>query len=269
MPQPDRRILALVDGSAVARDRVETRVLAAVTASWGSFDGWYRPELVDEVVSEVVAAVGVGQMGVAQLTDAYLAQVATIVRARAVGAVGVASDMSKTRRLGVSAAEVHARAAAEYRWQVSQDVDPPRARDLAVARAEAMTSTDLGLAYRDQSHRFMRVTGAARYRRVIRPERSRSGTCGLCVAASNRIYTRETLMPLHNRCKCAVVEVGASVDEGRIINDAEYAAVAAEADSLHARDLVKVRVKVHENGELGPVLTNAAHAFRGPSQIAA
>jgi hypothetical protein len=41
------------------------------------------------------------------------------------------------------------------------------------------------------------VTG---YRRVIHPELSKSGTCGLCVAAADRIYYVDDLMPIHTNC---------------------------------------------------------------------
>lgn len=266
----DRRVLALVDGSATARDRLEGRVAKVVAGLWGGFDGWYQPALVDEVAAEVAAMVGRGQIAVAALTDAYLAQVASIVRGRPVGPVGVSPKMTGTRRAGgVTAEAVYARVAAEYRWQVSRDVAPIRAREIAAERAAAMTRTDLGLAFRDQASAFMTATGAAGWRRVIRPERSRSGTCGLCVAASNRVYTRGDLMAMHGSCRCTVVEVGAGVDEGRVINAAEYAAVAAESESLGAGDLLKARVQVREHGELGPVLTDARHEFRGPRQVAA
>ena len=267
MPEPDRRFLALVDGGANARDQLEARVAQIVASMWAGFDGWYRDELVAEISTQVAAMVGRGQVGIGQLTDAYLAQVATLVRERPVGPVGVASGMAASRRTGVDLDEVYARVAAEYRWQVSRDVAPIDARQIAIERSNAMVATDLGLAFRDQTQAFMMKTGAAGYRRVIRPEFSRSGTCGLCVAASNRVYKRHGLMPLHARCRCTVVEVGGQIDVGRVINDAEYAAVASEADSLRARDLVKVRV--HAHGELGPVLTDASHDFRGPRQVAA
>lgn len=266
----DRRVLALVDGSASARDRLEERVAKAVAGLWGGFDGWYQPALVDEVAAEVAAMVGRGQVAVAALTDAYLAQVASIVRDRPVGPVGVSPRMAGTRRAGgVTAGVVYARVAAEYRWQMSRDAGAARALEVAQERAAAMTRTDLGLAFRDQARTFMGTTGAAGWRRVIRPERSRAGTCGLCVAASSRVYTRGDLMAMHGSCRCTVVEVGARVDEGRVINDEEYAAITAESESLRAADLLNVRVKVREHGELGPVLTDARHEFRGPRQVAA
>lgn len=267
MPEPDRRVLALVDGGANAREQIESRVAQLVAGMYAGFDGWYRDALVAEISAQVADTVGRGQAGVAQLTDAYLAQVATLVRERPVGPVGVAPDMARSRRDGVDLDEVYARVASEYRWQVSQNVVPIGAKKIALERAKAMAATDLGLAFRDQTQRFMEQTGASGYRRVIRPEFSRSGTCGLCASASNKVYRRRDLMPLHARCRCTVVEVGGQVDVGRVINDAEYAAVVAESDSLRARDLVKVRVQAH--GELGPVLTNAAHDFRGPRQVAA
>ena len=268
---PAARILALVDGHGRVRADIEARIARLVAARWSGFDGWYRDALVAEIAAEVAAAVGTGQVGIAQVTDAYLAQVATIVRGTPVSPVGVAQDMRATLRAGeVTAEDVQARVAAEFRWQVSKDVVPLEAKAIAVQRAVNAARTDMGLAFRDQTAAFMDTRGAPHgYRRVIRPERSEHGTCGLCVAASNQVYHRRDLLALHGGCKCTVVEIGEAVDEGRVVNDAEYAAVLAESDSTRAADLRKVRVQVSEHGELGPVLTDARHEFRGPSQVAA
>lgn len=259
----------MIDAHTTSRDRIEARVERVVRDRWGRFDGWYSDALVAEVAAEVAAAVAAGQVGVAQVTDAYLARVAQVVRGRAVGPVGVTPDMSQSLRDGVTGPEVQARAAVEYRWQVSTGVERATAAVLAAQRAWNMASTDLGLAFQHQTRTFMTVTGADGYRRVIRPERSKGGTCGLCVAASNRVYYKTDLMPLHGGCHCTVVEVGGDVDEGLVVNDEEYARIAGESDSLNRKDLRKVRVQVQQHGELGPVLTDAGHDFRGPAQVAA
>ncbi len=63
------------------------------------------------------------------------------------------------------------------------------------------------------------VVGA---RRVIHPEASAGGTCGLCVAAATRKYKTSQLQPIHDRCKCTVlpiIKVGRNeIDPGNDVN---------------------------------------------------
>lgn len=116
------------------------------------------------------------------------------------------------------------------------------------------------------------------YRRVIHPELSESGTCGLCVAASTRVYSKKMLAPMHSHCKCTTIGVSSSSDIGRQINqnDADAAfsllvedeggdvsalpftrdeldSLYADAGSTAAGDLTKVSLDVDYN-ELGPVV---------------
>lgn len=53
-----------------------------------------------------------------------------------------------------------------------------------------------------------RSAGWMTYMRVPHPAASRSGTCGLCVAASMRLYSTSHLMPLHDHCHCTVMPSG-------------------------------------------------------------
>jgi hypothetical protein len=69
-------------------------------------------------------------------------------------------------------------------------VDPVEA---AVERVAAVADMDMQLADRAQSRRSspsrpsaVDITG---YRRVIHPEVSKGGSCGLCIAASDRVYS--------------------------------------------------------------------------------
>lgn len=106
-----------------------------------------------------------------------------------------------------------------------------------------------------------RSSGVERYRRVIHPELSKTGSCGLCVVAATNTFTRADLMPMHNRCKCTVAPIVGSNDPGLKLNSDDlmtiYKAAGKTAGrdySTSATDLTKLRVKVVNNSELGPVL---------------
>lgn len=107
------------------------------------------------------------------------------------------------------------------------------------------------------------------YRRIIHPERSRTGVCGLCIAAADRLYSVEDLMPIHTRCECTVAAVTADRDPGKRLNDDDLAQLYALAGgaggtpTTAAPALKRVRYQIDEHGELGPVLVpRGAHKPR-------
>jgi hypothetical protein len=110
--------------------------------------------------------------------------------------------------------------------------------------------------------------GVKRYRRVLRPELSVTGSCGLCIAASDRIYRVRELMPIHPpSCKCTTLPIVGDDDPGRSLNRVDLDRLYAEAGSTAAADLRRTRYKVNEHGEFGPVLTRAGDSFRGPGNV--
>lgn len=50
------------------------------------------------------------------------------------------------------------------------------------------------------------------YRRVLHPELSKTGSCGLCVVAADRWYSTADLLPLHANCHCGVAPAGSDYD---------------------------------------------------------
>lgn len=110
------------------------------------------------------------------------------------------------------------------------------------------------------------------YRRIIHPERSQTGSCGLCIAASDRYYYTSELLPLHQRCKCTTAPIIGKNDPGLTLTQqdlddlygAAYTTVTGrEYSSGRRREytqtsrqaLSNVRVKTISHGELGPLLT--------------
>jgi hypothetical protein len=92
------------------------------------------------------------------------------------------------------------------------------------------------------------------YRRVIHPELSRSGVCGLCIAASDRVYKVGELRPIHANCKCTIAPVTEDHDPADDLNKADLAAVYSASGGTSGAHLKRTRYKVDDHGELGPVL---------------
>ncbi len=95
-------------------------------------------------------------------------------------------------------------------------------------------------------------------RRILHPERTKSGPCGLCVVAADRLYTVAELQPLHDGCECTtapVTEVDGKVnDPGLSLNRADLDRLYEAAGGTGRDLLARTRVRVDEHGELGPVL---------------
>ena len=253
MPSREDLLLALVDAHAANRTKLEERVAATLVALWGRFDGWYVPHLVAEAAAQAADLVGAGQVGVAGITDDYLARTTTLIRHEPVSPIGVNPSMRSTLRAGVTGPEVYERVAQEFRWQFFRGVDVDEARQVATVRAREMSAQDLGLAFQRQTADFTQKRRVALFRRVTRHE----GTCGLCVAASHHVYTRGDLLPIHARCRCSVIAADGDLGGGSVTSDETWAKLQGTALSLSARDLKDVRYVVDDHGELGPVLRNA------------
>lgn len=180
----------------------------------------------------------------------------------------------------------YGRAADQYRYDVVvRGKSEAEARAKALVRIEVAAETDVTLAVREQYLRTLtRIPGITGYRRILHPELSETGPCGLCVVAADRVYSKEDLHPLHDRCKCEVLPIIGSLDPGLELNrdelDALYAAAAEEearvarargrapSISTGRQALKRIRVALAEHGELGPVLVDARQNYRGPRQVA-
>lgn len=249
-----------------ARAALEGRVGAIVARLVGGFDQWYDSAAITAWTAEIVRAVEAGQVATATVTDAYLATVASEVVGQSVLPVG-AVDPSGLRQ-GVTHQGVYGRLADQWRYQESLGTAVDLIAQGVAARAASMVATDLQLAFTHQSRRFMTERGIDEWRRIIRPEMSKTGVCGLCIAASDRMYFRGDLMPIHGNCHCGVLPVKNGVDPGRSLNREDLDRIYGEVGSADADQLISTKFVVRENGEIGPVLTREGDAFRGPADVA-
>lgn len=278
MAVSNEQVAAATTAQAVMLGRASTTLLDLLLALVRGFSGWYsRPQIAD-MTAQAVAYVEAAQLQAAATTDAYLAQVASDVRGRPVAPSGALSraDVGTLRR-GVSHQEVYGRLADQFRYESSLGTEPGTVLEHVENRARSLASTDLLLAQREQEHRFMVVRSVDGWRRVLHPElvssRSKDGTvgevCGLCLAASDRVYSGETLRAIHAGCRCSVAPIINGVDPGASLNrrdlDELYRLAGGTTGSAK---LKRVKFAVRENGELGPVLTDASHEWRGPDDVA-
>lgn len=103
-------------------------------------------------------------------------------------------------------------------------------------------------AARQHAEKNPRVTG---YRRVVHPERSKGGTCGLCVLAATRVYRTRDLRPIHDGCECTVMEVTGAFDPGDALNGLDLGEIYGDAGGTTPEQAKKVRYRVNpQTGEM-------------------
>lgn len=169
----------------------------------------------------------------------------------------VTVDGERVDRLPVD--EVFNRPARDFRRSMKEEGDEAKALAIASDRAKILLRTNVALAEREATRQVLtearRSSGlVVGYRRIIHPEASESGVCGLCVAASDRMYSIENLKPLHDHCKCDVLPVTKENDPGQELNAQDLERLYDLAGGTSAKKLAKVNFQIEDHGELGPIL---------------
>lgn len=193
-PSPDR-LTAVYNAQVTA---VRQRVVAFALAAWGAQGRYYDVD-IDRLVSLLVPKVQAGQVQVANLTSAYIAQHVSVVTGRAVAPVPVDRDAILSAR-GVPPGEVYRRPAVEVYTALSQGRDLVDAVGRGATRLESIVATDLQMARVRQARSSMVSAGVQRYRRTLVGAKN----CALCVIASTQRYWRGDLSPIHPGCNCGV-----------------------------------------------------------------
>jgi hypothetical protein len=265
--------LVLVNAQAAAREATTTAVLAAVRRALRLVGDWYDGDEVDRFVGSMASTVGTGRTMVAGSTETYLRLL--------LGQQGVRVprrlDPPAAEPRGIPVTEEYVRPVKEYRYARLRGLDELEAEERALTRAETIAGMDLDLAVRDTAAQVVDKTpGVIGYRRVIHPELNRAGAgghavCGLCIAASDRLYRTGTLLPIHEWDYCEVApvvgKVGGDGDPGHALNAEALGQLYEAAGSTSADALKRTRFTVHQHGELGPVLRRAGDAFRDEADV--
>lgn len=170
-------------------------------------------------------------------------------------------------RSGVDSLEVYRRPAKQYRYAITRGKTPEQSKFIAMERVKDLLTTDVALADRDESdHAYRALKTDIGWRRILRPELSESGPCGLCVVASDRFYKSGDLMPLHDECVCGKMPITSTEDPGTKINAADLERIYGAAGGNTMEELKRVRVVVRVHGEIGPVLVRERDHFRDAAQ---
>lgn len=119
----------------------------------------------------------------------------------------------------------------------------------AIAETDSVSAGNMAMLERYRNSKVLA------YRRVVHPELSRSGTCGLCLVAADRWYSVDTLLPLHQRCRCTVAPAGSDDDPDLRLSDKDLRDLYSEAGGTDRKALSEIRVQTMTHGELGPILT--------------
>jgi hypothetical protein len=272
----DRQVIALMTAHSSQRAGILAnlqRLIARLLRGLGA-DGPFDQEQAAVYAQRVAKATALAQKLEANSTVAYLRSVTTILD-RDPGPVLV-SWPAEPR--GVDPEIVAARPLAVYRRARIEGLDELEAYSRAQLRADLIADGDVSLGMREGARQGIeKSTVITGYRRVIRPELSASGTCGLCAVASDRLYSKSELLPVHGRCKFDVLPViGERFDPGRALNDADLKALYAAAgdpnkgtSSTDGSDLKRVRVTVVAHSELGPQLRVEGQRVRTAADAAA
>ncbi len=168
----------------------------------------------------------------------------------------------------------YGRVADNYRYQVVVNgLTEEAAKQRALVRIGAVAHTDVTLAVRAQWAKALdKRAGVTGYRRIVNtqhPVPTKTGPCGLCVVAADRIYKVEELLPLHPGCACTVLPVLDGMDPGLSLNGDDLRALYNAAGGTTGHGVLsKIRVALAEHGETGPTLVDADQHFRGPTLVA-
>lgn len=198
-------------------------------------------EAVPDAVEQIVDAVEAGRREMSDLTEVYVETVLAID-----GKTGTEEPVGTGDHDTLI-----------EQWTDLVDRYVREADEDVIAEAERILADDI-----EDAHRTSIDTPTAiGYRRVIHPELSAGGTCGLCVAASHRFYHVRDLDPIHDRCKCTVLPVTEDADPGKDLNDADLQDVYRAAGTTDGPTLKQARFRVDEDGDL---VTVKARKKRGP-----
>jgi hypothetical protein len=243
-------ILAMIAATSAAQDNLATRTVGAIQRLYSELlegNGWFTQRRVDEIVRDVTEVMEDSLQAAGEITQGYLEGVLDVLD---VDFDDIDITIDPAIRTGVTP---------EREWN----------RPAEQARISRLLGADSG--------------DIVAYRRILHPELSQSGPCGLCIVAASRVYHKSDLRPLHNGCWCDVMPVvktgsGEILDPGFDLNEDDLKALyGAEIRSgrlgpqtqsgTGRQGLQRVRLKHLQHAELGPVLVDGRYAIRKKADV--
>ena len=210
------------------------------------------PRLVDDTVEKVLETMDETRVD----ADAFLKEALEAEGKRFPQDVSPARDGSYPRK-NILPEDVWERPVSEYRNARNNGDSHQEAMLKTLARVRQLADADVRMANRERAARVYEAAspqGVIGYRRIIHPELSRTGTCGLCLVAADRLYSTKELYPLHDNCKCETLPVTNTSDPGLKLNRDDLDYIYSVAGGNTASKLSNTRISEYVSGERGPTL---------------
>lgn len=236
---------------------IRQQITAFGQAYWDSLPH-YRASAVEDMIEAITPRVTAGQLRIADLTRAYLAQCA-----RELGwkVVLPAIDQDEIRGArGVDPRVVYRRPAVDVYTALAAGKPLPQAAAEGRLRLTQLIGGDMQLAKVHASRQSMRgyPEEGQFYRRVLTGREN----CALCVVASTQRYYRGDLLPIHPGCDCGVQPLPPGLAVNQVIDEDLLEQVhQITADRLGVSDRggrtpdYRKLLTVSEHGEYGPTLS--------------
>ena len=236
---------------------IRQQITAFGQAYWDSLPH-YRASAVEDMIQAITPRVTAGQLRIADLTRAYLAQCARELGWKVV-LPSIDQDEIRGAR-GVDPRVVYRRPAVDVYTALAAGKPLPQAAAEGRLRLTQLIGGDMQLAKVHASRQSMRGYPAEGqfYRRVFTGREN----CALCVVASTQRYYRGDLLPIHPGCDCDVQPLPPGLAVNQVIDEDLLEQVhQITADRLGVSDRggrtpdYRKLLTVSEHGEYGPTLS--------------
>ena len=236
---------------------IRQQITAFGQAYWDSLPH-YRASAVEDMIEAITPRVTAGQLRIADLTRAYLAQCARELGWKVV-LPPIDQDEIRGAR-GVDPRIVYRRPAVDVYTALAAGKPLPQAAAEGRLRLTQLIGGDMQLAKVHASRQSMRGYPAEGqfYRRVLTGREN----CALCVVASTQRYYRGDLLPIHPGCDCGVQPLPPGLAVNQVIDEDLLEQVhQITADRLGVSDRggrnpdYRKLLTVSEHGEYGPTLS--------------
>lgn len=236
---------------------IRQQITAFGQAYWDSLPH-YRTSAVEDMIQAITPRVTAGQLRIADLTRAYLAQCARELGWKVV-LPPIDQDEIRGAR-GVDPRIVYRRPAVDVYTALAAGKPLPQAAAEGRLRLTQLIGGDMQLAKVHASRQSMRGYPAEGqfYRRVLTGREN----CALCVVASTQRYYRGDLLPIHPGCDCDVQPLPPGLAVNQVIDEGLLEQVhQITADRLGVSDRggrtpdYRKLLTVSEHGEYGPTLS--------------
>ncbi|HEY4266630.1 MAG TPA: hypothetical protein VGM94_00425 [Galbitalea sp.] len=254
------RLTAMADKQAAQRHSIVVQLIRALLGLWSGFSRVDDPHAVIGMAARSATLSLAATDRTRLLQRSYLT---ASFRELGVSTLNLPTSLASYPRTNADPLEVWQRPVGQWIWQRRNGGTLEDQRGALTDYLTSLAESDAMIAERDEASRIYesrdQITG---FRRVIHPELSASGTCGLCIVASQRLYHRGDLMPIHGDDHCTTMGITEDFDPGLKLNADDLKTIYAAAGGNAAEQLANTRITINEHGELGPVLVKHGDHFR-------